>query len=81
VKDCLYCHRPITEDVVAEKKRRKVANALASVEKAKRNGTKVGPKKKRDDEQIKRLRAKGLSMRAIAKEIGMSTGSVQKGLK
>lgn len=41
----------------------------------------TGRIKHRNDEQIKELRAKGLSIRAIAREIGMSTMAVQRGLK
>lgn len=78
---CKFCLRPITKAVLRAKYQRKVDNARASAAKAKANGNHGGRKKIRDDEQIKNLRAKGLSMRAIAKVIGMSTATVQKGLK
>ena len=64
-----------------EYKRRKIANAIASSKKAKANGSHIGRNKMRDDLEIRKLRAKGLSIRAIAKEIGMSTATVQRGLK
>lgn len=81
-KTCKYCHRPITKAVLAEKRRRKVENALASTRKRIERGTPTkGRTKIRNDEQIRELRAKGLTIRAIAKEIGMSTMAVQRGLK
>ncbi len=48
---------------------------------AKKAGERVGAVKKRDDEQIKSLRAKGLSIRQIADEIGLSTFPVSEALK
>jgi DNA invertase Pin-like site-specific DNA recombinase len=79
-KFCKFCYRPITQDVIDEKRRRKVENARNSARKAKLNGNRGGRKKIRDDEQIKRLREQGLTMREIAAEIGLSTTAVQRGL-
>ena len=78
---CPRCLRPITLDVLSNKRRIKIENALASVQKAKANGTRVGPKRRRPSERIKELRKNGLTIRAIAREIGMSTRSVQAGLE
>lgn len=80
---CKYCLRPITKNVIAKKRAIKVQNALNSLAKAKANGNcaKMGRKKIRNDEQIRALRKTGLTMRAIAKKIGLSTTAVQRGLK
>lgn len=59
----------------------KADNARLSQEKARENGTHIGRPKVRDDEEIKRLRLEGLSIRQIAKRIGMSVHAVQEGLK
>ena len=60
---------------------KKRLNAHHSREKAKANGKSPGRKKLRDDEQIRALRKTGLSIRGIAKVIGLSTAAVQRGLK
>lgn len=80
---CPYCHRKMTKAVWALKRKIKVNNALASVAKMKAKGGKYpgGRAKIRDDDQIKELRARGLSIRAIAREIGLSSTAVQRGLK
>lgn len=79
---CKFCYRKITKAVLAEKRRRKVENALNSTAKRIANGTKAGGRPKvRDDKQICALRKRGLSIRAIAKEIGLSTTAVMRGLK
>ena len=69
---CKACKRPLTEEMIADKRARKVENARASARKAKANGSHIGRLKIRDDEQIKELRRKGLTMREIAKEIGLN---------
>lgn len=79
--NCKFCYRPITEAILAEKRRRKIENALASVDKRIANGNLPGPKRRRDDEKILELRKQGLSTRAIAAKIGMSHGTVATALK
>lgn len=64
-----------------EYKKRKIQNAKNSSMKAKLNGNKPGPKKSRDDDEIKRLREKGFSIRKIAKLVGFSTSLVWRSLK
>jgi hypothetical protein len=59
----------------------KVKNAHASVAKAKARGSFLGRRKKRDDVAIGKLRAKGMSIRAIAKATNVSTTAVQRSLK
>jgi DNA invertase Pin-like site-specific DNA recombinase len=80
---CKYCLRPITQKVLAEKHQRKIQNALNTVAKMKAKGGKWsgGRPKVRDDEEIKRLRMTGLSLRDIAKRVGLSTTAVQRALK
>lgn len=80
---CPYCLRTLTKKVFKEKYMRKVANARLSVKKAIANGNhrSGGRPKLRDDNLIRLLRKKGLSIRAIAREIGLSTSAVQRGLK
>lgn len=52
----------------------------AGLRNAKAKGKRLGRPKKRDDQQILALRQKGLSLRQISRELGISMGSVQKGL-
>ena len=54
---------------------------LCGLENAKRKGKKLGRPKKRSDHLIINLRKQGLSYRAIAKQLGVSLGSVQQALK
>ncbi len=82
MKTCHFCQQPITKKVLAEKYKRKVENAKASAAKAKTNGTHLKTKlKKRNDEQIKALREQGLSLRVIAKIVGLSHHTVANSLK
>lgn len=55
-------------------------NAKASSRKAKERGTRVGRKKIRNDDNIWKLRDRGLSIRAIAKLEGVSTTVVHRAL-
>lgn len=68
----------ILDDINYEKK---AANARRSVEKALAKGSYLGRNKKRDDVRIAELRKQGLSIRAIAKEAGVSSTVVQRSLK
>lgn len=54
---------------------------LAGINNAKEKGQKLGRPKKRSDQKIRLLRSKGLSYRAIAKELSISVSSVQAALK
>lgn len=54
---------------------------LAGLENAKAKGTKLGRPKKRNDEAIRTLRAKGVSFRKIASQLGVGIGSVQAALR
>lgn len=58
--------------------RSRVSAGLAA---AKARGVAIGRKKKRDDDEILRLRKEGLSVRAIARQLKIAKGSVQKALK
>lgn len=53
----------------------------AGLEAAKAKGKRLGRPKLRDDGKIRLLRAQGRSVREIAKELGTSTGAVQRALK
>ncbi len=84
--ECPGCFRALTSWSFDEGRRRKTQNATNTHKKllAKFKETGVWPggrPKVRDDAEIKRLRKKGLSIRAIANEIGLSTSAVQRGLK
>ena len=78
---CPYCYKVLTRQVFKEKRRRKIANAHASREKAKARGTKFGRPRVASYEEIVALRRKGLSMRSIAFETKSSIGSVQRAIK
>jgi AraC-like DNA-binding protein len=78
---CSRCTQIIPKRVVDEKRRARAENARRSAAKARSNGTHYGRRKIRNDDQIKALRRQGLTMREIAKEIGLSTSAVQRGLK
>lgn len=80
-QECKYCYRPITKKVMAEKRRRKIENALNSTKKRIANGNKSGPKSKRDDKRIKELREQYKTMTQIAKILGVSTMTVSRSLK
>jgi DNA invertase Pin-like site-specific DNA recombinase len=53
----------------------------AGLDAAKRKGKRLGRPKRRDDDQIRALRAQGKSIRQIAKAVGVSTTAVQRSLK
>jgi len=60
----------LERDIIAER-------VKAGLRRAKENGKKLGrPKSSVDTEKIRRLRSKGLSLRAIAKETGVSRTTV-----
>jgi DNA invertase Pin-like site-specific DNA recombinase len=61
--------------------RRKVANALASVKKAKANGTKMGPPQKFDRVKVRFLRREGHSMSTIATMLGVHKSAIWRALK
>lgn len=48
---------------------------------ARKKGKRLGRPKKRDDLQIRALREKGMSIRQIARSVGVSTMAVQRALK
>lgn len=52
-----------------------------AMDSARRRGIHCGRPRVRDDAQIRRLRAQGLTVREIAKRIGLSTGPVMRALK
>jgi len=60
---------------------KKRENAKASIRKAKENGSRIGRNKIRNDENIAKLRKRGMTIRAIAKVEGVSTTAVQRALK
>jgi DNA invertase Pin-like site-specific DNA recombinase len=79
---CPYCKRPLTNDFVERRRISKIENALASSAKREANGNgRGGRKKQRNDDEIKRLRASGMTFREIAKAVGFSTTAVQRALK
>jgi DNA invertase Pin-like site-specific DNA recombinase len=53
----------------------------AGLRRARAQGKRIGRRKVRDDAQIRRLRADGLSIRAIGKAVGLSTTAVQRALR
>jgi DNA invertase Pin-like site-specific DNA recombinase len=63
------------------KRAERVDNAHNSLAKATANGNKIGRKRIRNNDEIKKLRSEGLTYREIASKIGLSTAAVQRGLK
>jgi putative DNA-invertase from lambdoid prophage Rac len=61
-------------DIIKERVRAGLANAVAQ-------GKRLGRPKLRNDESIHQLRAQGLSIRAIAKQLNVSTTAIQRGLR
>jgi len=60
----------VERDIIAER-------VKAGLRRARENGKKLGrPRASVDTEKIRRLRSKGLSLRAIAKETGVSRTTV-----
>lgn len=57
------------------------SRVVSGLENAKAKGKKLGRPKKRNDAEIQRLRQEGLSIREIAKQLGVSAGAVQRALK
>lgn len=88
-KSCPHCGKStvLKEYDPDEYRRRKIENARNSIKKAKANGTKMGPYRKRNDEKIISAYLKGYSFREIAKITKHSLGQVclslreHKGLK
>jgi DNA invertase Pin-like site-specific DNA recombinase len=61
-------------DIIKERVRAGLANAVSK-------GVCLGRPKLRNDETIRQLRAQGLSIRAIAKQLNLSTTAIQRGLR
>ena len=80
MKLCPYCYRPITEEVLAEKRKRKADNARLSQKKAAANGNSMGRTKMFSRDKAKLLRAKGYSYRDIGLELGVSSTSIHRAI-
>lgn len=77
-RPCPKCRAPISQksiDIITKIKRENAMNMGKGIK------HKVGRKKIRDDDQIYFLRKSGLTLRAIAKIIGLSTTAVLRSLK
>lgn len=77
---CKRCGQQVLKELIAEKRRLKGENVRAGLFKRKAAGLAIGRPKKRDDAKIWKLRKRGLSIRAIAKIIGVSVAPVQQSL-
>lgn len=78
---CPNCGQKYPNGYWEKKEKLRSENLSKSLRAAKARGENVGRKKIRDDKFIRALRKKGLSIRAIAKEIKMSPYTVQCSLK
>lgn len=58
-----------------------VARVKSGLENAKAKGKRLGRPQRRNDAKIRELRARGLSLRAISKQLGIAKASVQRGLE
>lgn len=77
--NCPYCFQDFDSSKRSEVIRKiRVKNAKASSEKRKRNGSKSGPAPRIQKDKVFALRAKGLSLRAIGKELKCSFNRVHK---
>lgn len=81
MKICKSCGQVISDALLRKKRKLKSQRIKAGLAKAIAEGRHVGRLKKRNDFEIHRLRAMGLSIRQIAKNQNISTGSVQLSLK
>lgn len=81
MKLCKSCGQVISESLLRKKRKLKGQRVSAGLARAKENGMHVGRPKEVDDAEIRRLRSTGLSMRQIAKILGISTCPVQRALK
>lgn len=54
---------------------------IAGLENARAKGKRLGRPQRRNDARIRELRARGLSLRAISKQLGIAKASVQRGLE
>ena len=81
MKDCPYCFRPITKEILALKKKIKSDNAKAGLEEAKARGKHIGRPYLHNYNHIYNLRLQGLSYREIAKELSIAKSTVQSVLK
>lgn len=77
---CKHCGSEITPEMVKARKRKRMENVSAGLLARQAEGLPIGRPKARDDEAIVKLRRQGMSIRAIAKELKCSAGSVQSAL-
>lgn len=78
---CSQCLRKYPPGYLAAKKKVWGENVRRSLADRKAKGLPIGRPKLRDDNLIVELRARGLSIRKIAKEIGCSSSSVAAAIK
>lgn len=75
-KPCPYCKRELTEKVFYVKKKIKSDNARASTEKAKANGTKMGPPTTFNLSEAIALRSQYKTHVAIGRILGVSRHTI-----
>lgn len=73
---CPYCKRPITEQILKDKRDAKIANAISSLAKAKANGKRLGRPPRAVASEVLELRKQRYSYRAIAKRLGCAVSTV-----
>lgn len=78
---CGRCQRPFTDKEIETKKKLKSSRISQARTEAKERGEKVGPDYIYDYDEIRKLRKQGLTVRAIAKQMGCSTSPVSRALK
>jgi hypothetical protein len=75
--NCPYCHRVLTKDVLANKKRIAKKNKQDGLRLAQANGKHIGRPRKAQPKAVLMWRSLGRSYAEIAKELGCSTGAVR----
>ena len=67
---------------IAKQERERIsARVKAGQKRAKESGKKIGRPKKRNDFEIRELRAEGMTIRQIAQLVGLSSTAVQRAIK
>lgn len=80
-RSCKHCGHMMSADELKERNDIRRAKIEASLNQRLREGRPVGRPRQRNDDDIARLRSQGISIRKIAKALGISPSTVQESIK